>query len=225
MANEEEEVRRFPRLKPSGCMTESSFSVVLMRATLKRPESSTKSQLSHCNHDVGVCLTTLTCRDLCLDVCTRQAVLLDHRGDKAGVLPLSTLVCHREHQTNRTRPCVLRYRPTRSQDRPLPPDVLVIPTRPVPRINDLTSDELKSLMESVKIVGNMVEKAYSGDGLTIACQVRQCLFGCLNPGLQFVHCRTAQLQVKLSPMSISTFYPAVSGATDSSPTRTPYTPQ
>ena len=130
-------------------------------------------QLSHFNHNVGVCLTTLTYRDHCLDVCTRQVVLLDHRGDKAGVLPLSTLICHREPQTNCTRPCVLSYRQTRSQDQSLPLDVLVIPTRPVPRISDLTSDELKSLMESVKIVGTVVEKAYSGDGLTIACQVRQ----------------------------------------------------
>jgi len=50
------------------------------------------------------------------------------------------------------------------------PDVLVIPTRPVPRISDLTSDELKSLMESVKIVGSVVEKVYNGDSLTVACQ-------------------------------------------------------
>lgn len=50
--------------------------------------------------------------------------------------------------------------------------MLVIPTRPVPRISDLTSDELKSLMESVKTVGTAVEKAYDGDGLTVACQVR-----------------------------------------------------
>jgi len=48
--------------------------------------------------------------------------------------------------------------------------VLVIPTRPALRISDLTSDELKSLMESVKIVGTVVEKAYNGDGLTVACQ-------------------------------------------------------
>ena len=51
--------------------------------------------------------------------------------------------------------------------------MLVIPTRPVPRISDLTSDELKSLMESVKTVGTVIEKAYNGDGLTVACQVRQ----------------------------------------------------
>ena len=51
--------------------------------------------------------------------------------------------------------------------------MLVIPTRSVPRISDLTSDELRSLMESVKTVGTVVEKAYSGDGLTVACQVRQ----------------------------------------------------
>lgn len=54
--------------------------------------------------------------------------------------------------------------------------MLVIPTRPVPRISDLTSDELGSLMESVKTVGTAVEKAYNGDGLTVACQVRNHLF-------------------------------------------------
>jgi bis(5'-adenosyl)-triphosphatase len=52
----------------------------------------------------------------------------------------------------------------------------VVPTRPVPRISDLTSDELKSLMESVKTVGTVVEKAYNGDGLTVACQVRGSIF-------------------------------------------------
>ena len=53
--------------------------------------------------------------------------------------------------------------------------MLVIPTRPVPRISDLTSDELRSLMESVKTVGTVIEKAYNGDSLTVACQVRQIL--------------------------------------------------
>ncbi|KAF9654092.1 HIT-like protein [Thelephora ganbajun] len=52
----------------------------------------------------------------------------------------------------------------------VPGHVLVIPTRPVPRISDLTSSELTSLMESVKTVGTVVEKAYHGDGLTVACQ-------------------------------------------------------
>ena len=104
--------------------------------------------------------------------------------------------------------------------------MLVIPTRPVPRISDLTSDELKSLMEAVKAVGTMVEKAYSGDGLTIACQVRRYLFNLSKPpDLQFVHYRTAQLQDRRFHTFISTFYPAVCKVTDSSPTRTPYTLQ
>ena len=33
-------------------------------------------------------------------------------------------------------------------------------------------------MESVKTVGIVVEKAYNGDSLTVACQVRQCMFDC-----------------------------------------------
>jgi len=113
-----------------------------------------------------------------IDVYTRQVVLLDHRGDQTGFLPLSTLICHRKSQTNRTRPCVPSHLDQivhHSDHRP-PPDVLVIPTRPVSRISDLTSDELKSLMESVKTVGTVVEKAYNGDSLTVACQVRKCLF-------------------------------------------------
>ena len=51
-----------------------------------------------------------------------------------------------------------------------------MPTRPVPRISDLTSDELTSLMESVKTVGTVVEKAYNGDSLTVACQVCKPVF-------------------------------------------------
>ena len=124
------------------------------------------------DHEVGVCLAP---HDHCrFDVCPRQIVLLDHRGDQAGILPLSTLICNRKSQTNSTRSCV----PNTSTQlfhnvnhTPLP-DVLVIPTRSVPRISDLTSEELKSLMESVKTVGTVVEKAYNGDSLTVACQVR-----------------------------------------------------
>jgi len=52
----------------------------------------------------------------------------------------------------------------------LPGHVLVIPTRHVPRIADLTAPELTSLMTSVQRVGRVIERAYGADGLTIACQ-------------------------------------------------------
>ena len=102
----------------------------------------------------------------------------------------------------------------------------MIPTRPVPRINDLTADELTSLMESVKTVGSAIEKAYNGDSLTVACQVRRCLLILSkSSGLQLVHYRMAQVQDKLSLTFISISYPAGSRVTSFSPTGTPYTPQ
>jgi len=52
----------------------------------------------------------------------------------------------------------------------VPGHVLVIPTRPVPRLADLTPAEIASLFTSVQTVGNVVEKAYSADALTVACQ-------------------------------------------------------
>ena len=50
-------------------------------------------------------------------------------------------------------------------------DVLVVPSRNVERLTDLTSTEVGSLFASVQAVGRVVEKAYKADGLTIACQV------------------------------------------------------
>ncbi|KAF8963910.1 diadenosine tetraphosphate asymmetrical hydrolase [Flammula alnicola] len=52
----------------------------------------------------------------------------------------------------------------------VPGHVLVIPSRPVPRLADLDDKELACLMQSVKRVGSVIEKVYGGDGLTIACQ-------------------------------------------------------
>jgi hypothetical protein len=51
-------------------------------------------------------------------------------------------------------------------------DVLVIPTRVVARVADLTREEASSLFTSVQAVGKVIEKAYNADALTIACQVR-----------------------------------------------------
>lgn len=52
----------------------------------------------------------------------------------------------------------------------VPGHVLVIPTRPVPRLTDLNESELSSLIGSVQRVGTVIERAYGADGLTIACQ-------------------------------------------------------
>lgn len=52
----------------------------------------------------------------------------------------------------------------------VPGHVLVIPTRPVPRLADLTPPELSSLMLSVQQVGKVIERVYGADGLTVACQ-------------------------------------------------------
>jgi len=52
----------------------------------------------------------------------------------------------------------------------VPGHVLVVPNRPVPRLSDLDDNELSCLMRSVKRVGNVVEKVYGADALTIACQ-------------------------------------------------------
>jgi len=52
----------------------------------------------------------------------------------------------------------------------VPGHVLVIPNRPVPRLTDLTTLELASLMSSLQQVGRVIECAYEGDALTIACQ-------------------------------------------------------
>ncbi|KIL71585.1 hypothetical protein M378DRAFT_155176 [Amanita muscaria Koide BX008] len=48
--------------------------------------------------------------------------------------------------------------------------VLVIPQRPVSRLQDLNDHELASLMSSIRRVGSVIERAYGADALTIACQ-------------------------------------------------------
>jgi len=52
----------------------------------------------------------------------------------------------------------------------VPGHVLVIPTRVVPRLTDLTTSELASLMSSVQHVGRVIEKVYGADSLSVACQ-------------------------------------------------------
>ncbi|KAJ4472548.1 diadenosine hydrolase [Lentinula edodes] len=52
----------------------------------------------------------------------------------------------------------------------VPGHVLVVPTRKVPRLSDLHDAELASLMVSVQRVGNVIERAFGADALTVACQ-------------------------------------------------------
>ena len=43
--------------------------------------------------------------------------------------------------------------------------------RVVPRLADLSPDEITDLFLSVQKVGKVIEKEYGGQGLTISCQV------------------------------------------------------
>ncbi|KAH6918322.1 diadenosine 5',5'''-P1,P4-tetraphosphate asymmetrical hydrolase [Coprinopsis sp. MPI-PUGE-AT-0042] len=52
----------------------------------------------------------------------------------------------------------------------VPGHVLVIPSRPVPRLADLDDTELGALMRSVNRVGKVIERVYGADSLTIGCQ-------------------------------------------------------
>jgi len=52
----------------------------------------------------------------------------------------------------------------------VPGHVLVIPSRVVPRLSDLSPHEISALFHSVQLVGRAIERAYGADGLTIACQ-------------------------------------------------------
>lgn len=100
------------------------------------------------------------------------AALLHVRRLPPGLLPLRARGRHRQPQAHRPWPCV----PHRAAV-PCPAshvrrsfhatDVLVIPTRVVPRLADLKHDELASLMASVQHVGRVIERVYAADGLTI----------------------------------------------------------
>jgi len=47
---------------------------------------------------------------------------------------------------------------------------LVVPNRVVPRLSDLTPEEVTDLFGSVQTIGAGVEKAYGAQALTVACQ-------------------------------------------------------
>lgn len=52
-------------------------------------------------------------------------------------------------------------------------DVLVISKRVVPRMADLTSDEMSDLFISVQHISRVIEKEYGAQSMTVACQVRR----------------------------------------------------
>ncbi|KAG9087170.1 hypothetical protein FRC07_012886, partial [Ceratobasidium sp. 392] len=52
----------------------------------------------------------------------------------------------------------------------VPGHVLVVPNRVVPRLSDLSPEEIADVFCTVQQVGNLVQKAYNAEGLTIACQ-------------------------------------------------------
>ncbi|KAJ7020154.1 diadenosine hydrolase [Mycena alexandri] len=52
----------------------------------------------------------------------------------------------------------------------VPGHVLVLPTRRVQRLADLSEPELSSLMRAVQQVGSVIEREYGADALTVACQ-------------------------------------------------------
>lgn len=79
----------------------------------------------------------------------------------------------------------------------LTPDVLIISKRPVPRLADLSADEVSDLFRSVQRVGSVVEKAYSAEALNIAVQVGQA-------GPPTTDDRTASLQDNRCLMSMYT---------------------
>ena len=50
-------------------------------------------------------------------------------------------------------------------------DVLVVPKRVVPRLSDLTSEEIADAFQTASRIGSVIEKAFDGKSLTIAIQV------------------------------------------------------
>lgn len=104
-------------------------------------------------------------------------------------------------------------------------DVLVIPTRPVSRLADLDTSELASLMTSVQQVGNVIEKVYQADGLTIACQVSpSCALDRTRVHHDLFNYRTERQRDSQFLTYIFTFFPANFRATDSQEGMTTYTP-
>lgn len=51
-------------------------------------------------------------------------------------------------------------------------DVLVVPNRVVPRLRDLSGEEIADVFQTAEMVGKVIEKEFGGESLTVACQVR-----------------------------------------------------
>lgn len=51
------------------------------------------------------------------------------------------------------------------------PDVLVVSKRVVPRLSDLNSEEISDLFCTVQRVGNIIQKEYKAEALTVTIQV------------------------------------------------------
>ncbi|KAG9098337.1 hypothetical protein FS749_004013 [Ceratobasidium sp. UAMH 11750] len=49
-------------------------------------------------------------------------------------------------------------------------DVLVISNRAVPRLSDLSPEEVADMFSTVQQVGNLIQTAFKAEALTIACQ-------------------------------------------------------
>jgi len=124
-----------------------------------------------------------------------ESLLLYLRGFSSSILPELFFICHCQPQAYSTWSYVSELSSGTDSDITAFPDVLVIPTRPVPRIADLNgtkiasfsailligkfvASELVSLMHSVQRVGAIIERAYGADALTVACQASShfCLF-------------------------------------------------
>ncbi|KAF8323136.1 diadenosine 5',5'''-P1,P4-tetraphosphate asymmetrical hydrolase [Clavulina sp. PMI_390] len=52
----------------------------------------------------------------------------------------------------------------------LPGHVLVVPQRVVPRLSDLSPEELADVFQTAQTVSQVIEKAFDGESMTLACQ-------------------------------------------------------
>lgn len=46
-----------------------------------------------------------------------------------------------------------------------------MPQRVVPRLSDLSSEEIADVFQSVQTVSRVIEKEFGGESMTVACQV------------------------------------------------------
>lgn len=89
-------------------------------------------------------------------------------------------------------------------------DVLVVPNRVVPRLSDLNSQEIADLFCTVQQVGNVVQKEYKAEAVTVACQVNVTSKVISAFNIKPVCLRMAQRRVNLFLMFMSMFSLAAS---------------